>query len=53
MITNNNYYTTTDDAGLLGWITESYLEGFVALYGPEMITPKMHQLIHLPLQILL
>ena len=42
-----------EEALHLGWLTKAFLELFHDLYCEEVnITPKMHQLVHLPQQIL-
>ena len=42
-----------EDAGHLAWTVEAFLESFKSLYFNEAsITPKMHQLVHLPEQII-
>ena len=41
------------DAGHLAWTVEAFVESFKSLYLNEAsITPKMHQLVHLPEQII-
>ena len=47
-----SFAVTEEDAGFLAWTVEAFFESFKYFYfNDASITPKMHQLVHLPEQI--
>ena len=46
------FEVTKEDAGHLSWLAEAFLESFTSLYSLDSVTPKMHQMVHFPEQVL-